>query len=482
MESSLNPYISLNPYRIIGVLSNSGIKEIHKNLSKLKAYAQLNKKVEFDYDFNELNLALLDRSAELVSKSEGRILLDENKVKYSLFWFVDINSFDAIALANVKKGNIEKAIEIWEKTIKNDKISSKNFSSYANLSSVLLYNSLNQKKQDYFDTSKESINNLRKTINFKIQLLNSEFFLEFVEAIGITSKISVSEIQTFFISTVLDILKINFSTKDLFLLSEGLDENFCTALNSNLVKEPILNLENNIKNAAIALSENEKNGISIGKQLIIDSNKNYIYLKEILGADNFQFQTIADKLANQIIQSGIVCYNVTKDDFDYLSSYKYALAIAQFDKTKSRAEDAIKHCEEEKDANLCPSCGVNSIESIKYYTLSLYKVTDRNYWSNTVKFQQLDLKIFFCKSCNIEISNNEHNESYVIWGAGLAGIIIGLIMELEWGALFIGLIGLGVGSVIGGSLFGGFKDNGINKSKLVKKYLNEGWQTQKPGK
>lgn len=349
MESSLNPYISLNPYRIIGVLSNSGIKEIHKNLSKLKAYAQLNKKVEFDYDFNELNLALLDRGTELISKAESRILLDENKVEYSLFWFVDINSYDTIALANVKKGNFEKAIEIWEKTIKNAEINSKNFSSYANLSTVLLFNSLNQKKQDLFATSNESINNLQRAINFKIQLINSEYFLEFVLALGVTSKISVSEIQTFFISTVLDILKINFSTKDLILLSEGLNENFSSALNSNLVKEPILILDNNIKNASVALSENEKNGISIGKQLIIDSNKNYIYLKEILGADNFQFQTIADKLANQIIQCGIVCYNATNDDLEYLSSYKYALAIAQFDKTKSRAEEAIKQCDRDKE-------------------------------------------------------------------------------------------------------------------------------------
>ena len=43
MKNIASPYISQNPYRIIGVLSNSGIKEIHKNLSKLKAYAQLGK-------------------------------------------------------------------------------------------------------------------------------------------------------------------------------------------------------------------------------------------------------------------------------------------------------------------------------------------------------------------------------------------------------------------------------------------------------
>lgn len=482
MESSLNPYISLNPYRIVGVLSNSGVKEIHKNLSKLKAFSQLNKKVEFDYDFNELNLSQLDRSAEIISKVESRILLDENKVKYSLFWFVDINPFDSIALANLTKGNIEKAIVIWDKTIKNTEINSANFSSYHNLGTILLLKSISNESLDCFDKSTESINNIKTAINYKIKLINSDYFKEFLLAIGVNSKISMSEIQSFFISTFIEILNINFSSKDLLQLSEGLDSNIVSALNADLVKTPLQNINNNIKNSSQGLAENESNGLVIGKQLIRDSNRDFIYLKETLGTDDYQFQSIADKLANQILQCGIVYYNATKDDLDYLSSYKYALAIAQLDKTKTRAEDAIKHCEEEKDANLCPSCQVNNVESTKYYTISLYKVTERNYWSNTVKYQQVELKVFFCKSCNIEISNNSNKENYVVWGSGLVGIIIGLIMDLEWGSLLIGFIGVVIGSMIGGSLFDGFKTIGINRSKIVKQYINEGWQFQKPGK
>ena len=62
--------------------SNSGLKIIQKNLSKLKAFSKLGKAVEFDFDFPFLNLEVVDRSSDVISKVESRILLDENKLKF----------------------------------------------------------------------------------------------------------------------------------------------------------------------------------------------------------------------------------------------------------------------------------------------------------------------------------------------------------------------------------------------------------------
>ena len=84
---------SENPYRTIGLTSNSGLRQIQKNLSKLKAYSKLGKTLNFDFDLSYLNLTAIDRSMEIVSKVENRILLDENKLKFSLFWFQDISFF-----------------------------------------------------------------------------------------------------------------------------------------------------------------------------------------------------------------------------------------------------------------------------------------------------------------------------------------------------------------------------------------------------
>jgi tetratricopeptide (TPR) repeat protein len=187
VHQRLHPYISLNPYRIIGVHSNSGVKEIHKNLSKLKAYAQLDKKVEFDYDFNFLNLVEVERNNEIISKVESRILLDENKVKYSLFWFLDASSYDSIALSNLIKSNTEKAIGIWEKAIKSNEVTSKNYSAFNNLATLLILLSLDDSKSDLFSKSKDSIHNLRQALNYKCALMSSDFFKNFCNEIGVTT-------------------------------------------------------------------------------------------------------------------------------------------------------------------------------------------------------------------------------------------------------------------------------------------------------
>lgn len=482
MKEPTNPYISSNPYRIIGVLSNSGVKEIHKNLSKLKAFAQLSKKVEFVFDFNFLNLAEIERQNEIIAKVESRILLDENKVKYSLFWFMDSSSYDSIALSNLEKGNIEKAIDIWEKASKSKEITSKNYTAFNNLATLLLLISLEESKSDIFSKSKDSIHNLRQAINYKCALILSDFFKNFCNEIGVTTAISVPDIQSFFATTILEIINKNFSNKEIVDLVDGLDESFVNILNTNLVKSPISNIKNNIKEASKELTENEKNGILIGKKLIKESNRDLMYLKETLGAENYQYEAIADKLANQILQCGVIYFNATREDQAYINSYKYALSIANNEKTILRAEEAIKHCEKEKEANVCPSCNLNNININKPSYVTLYKITERNYWSNTVKYNQVQLKIFFCQTCNIKISKNSNDKLYFSIGVGLLAALFGYLGDAGGGSIIIALIAFGVGSWLSGLFFGEFESDGINKSKIVREYRSDGWQNEKPGK
>ena len=172
-------FFSNNPFRIIGVPSNSGLKIIQKNLSKLKAFSKLGKAVDFDFDFPFLNLEVVDRSSDVISKVESRILLEENKLKYSLFWFQDVSSFDSIALANLIKGDSDKALEIWAKSMKSGEVNSKNFSAFNNASTLSLLLQLESSKTDRFKNDNVSISKLKQALDQKIKLIKSDFFETF---------------------------------------------------------------------------------------------------------------------------------------------------------------------------------------------------------------------------------------------------------------------------------------------------------------
>ena len=144
-------------------------------------------------------------------------------------------------------------------------------------------------------------------------------------------------------------------------LVNGLDAAFSESVNNSLVKQPLSKVKDEINTAAEALKSNVKEGLTIGKLLIKNTVSDLRYLKETLGENHYNYESLADKLCNQILQCGINCFNETGDDQAYLSSYKYALSIAPNEKTKTRAKDVIKHCEEEKDAKICKFCNVNEV-------------------------------------------------------------------------------------------------------------------------
>ena len=118
--------LNSNPYRFLGVISNSGIKNIQKNLSKIKAYSKIGKHLSLPYELSFFNLQDIDRSESLINEAENKILLDSNKVKHSLFWFNEANPIDKIALENLNNGNFEKSETIWRKVIKENIISESN--------------------------------------------------------------------------------------------------------------------------------------------------------------------------------------------------------------------------------------------------------------------------------------------------------------------------------------------------------------------
>jgi hypothetical protein len=176
-----------------------------------------------------------------------------------------------------------------------------------------------------------------------------------------------------------------------------------------------------INDANNSLNDDHSKGMDIGKDLIKNSISHLKLLKNILGTDDIKYQSISDKLANQIMQCGILCFNKTADDKDYMSSYKYAKSISFKDSTIERANTTIKHCEDELKANICGFC--NSNEVIKHSSMRV-KMHKMN-WDNTYSyFKNGGLEVTCCKSCSSSNSNKKIKAFFIglfIWAAISAG-------------------------------------------------------------
>ena len=435
-------YFSDNPYRVLGVLANSSIKDVKKNLSKLKAFAKIGKDMQLEYNFSCFNLRDLNRTDDLLLKSENSLNLDINRIKNSIFWFADLNPIDSVALSNLVNGDLAKTREIWAKATKSRNITEKNYSSYSNFSSFLLFTSLDDSKIDQFKKDENSLADLKLAIELKSNFLKSEFFNNYNDAIVKTRVLSSLDAQDYFTETILEILKKNFNTNELFkITTDELHEK----LISSLTKEPILNINNHIDNTQDLIDKDTQEniskdkkgspkGIKIGKKLIEDTKEDYLFLKDVFSADDFQFQIISDKLCNTILDCGIACFNSNIDNSyyqTYSDSFKYALNIAIEDKTKTRAEKAVKHCQKEASANICEFCKINDIAST--FRVKMHKMK----WDNTYTyFKDGGIELACCKKCKSEKLQSKYFSYilalliYVGVNIPAAGVIFGVDLIL----------------------------------------------------
>jgi len=127
--------IKQNPFRILGLTGNATEKELQKQIGIIKRYAEIGKSKTFAYDFEFIGD--FTRNSDEIQKASNSIEQVHKKLLYSLFWFVKNNQFDEIAFNHLNERDTDKAIEIWNKTLK-EEITSKNYSSYLNLSTLYI--------------------------------------------------------------------------------------------------------------------------------------------------------------------------------------------------------------------------------------------------------------------------------------------------------------------------------------------------------
>lgn len=106
--------ISQNPFRILGVTSNVPKKEITANVNKFKAFIRVGKHIESDFDLIKGTNQVI-RTVETIETAEKAIELPIDRLRWSLFWFINNGPIDQIALNHIKSGDTLKGIEILQR-------------------------------------------------------------------------------------------------------------------------------------------------------------------------------------------------------------------------------------------------------------------------------------------------------------------------------------------------------------------------------
>ena len=90
-----------NPYRTLGLFGNATEKELQKQISTIKRFAEIGKSKSFDYDFPFLGD--FKREEQTVASAASKIEQAKNKVHFALFWFLNTNHIDEAALNHLNE-------------------------------------------------------------------------------------------------------------------------------------------------------------------------------------------------------------------------------------------------------------------------------------------------------------------------------------------------------------------------------------------
>jgi hypothetical protein len=330
-----------NPYRILGLLVGTSAKEQERKTRRLKQYLEAEQ--EPDEDFSFPSLGSFTRNLSEVEASTSKLNLDRDRLNAALFWFYQGNPItDEPAFDLIKEGKLKEAVAIWAKLTNDKEIDSRNASAFHNLSTLML---------NYLPTSKNGIDLLGKSLELKLNFLDSEYCQKLKElATDSTYKISRDEMQIEFLNSTWFLLEKNekFSTATLLQtlakISFSAKETFLKTKIEILINE----IDSYILEAKSKGKETPGDGEIFGKELIELSNPLLSIIKDIAGPKDLQFQSISDKVAEEVLQCGIDFFKEYKDESfdpgpDTLELLEFAQELAVGKIIRQRCEENLSN-------------------------------------------------------------------------------------------------------------------------------------------
>lgn len=416
-----------NPFRILGLPSNTSEKELQKQLSIIKRYSEIGKNITSDFDFSFLGK--LERNQDKVSRAASQIEQVNNKIFHALFWFIKYNQIDEIALNHLKNNDPNKAIEIWSKLTATGVVNETNFHAFNNLSTITLGLSISN------GTLKPEL--LKMALELKLRFMTASSFQMFSSSIsGNGFNANTDQFSEKFVDELLARIAVlvqnnQIKFNDVISLFSSTTPKIKKRVIEHFTLIPIRNIESKIDKASQQLKNNPKNGYKIGEKLFLDCRDLLINLKGILGINDLQYQSLANKLADEILQCSIVHFNNHKNDKEYdpgddcYRLTKYAESVVTNGPIKHRIKESYEFIQEwidnapiRKEFNKVQK----EIERLNNYLTNL----------NASTLESAEQVLEYCKPylASILEKSGAKSEVYIGMSSLVVNVVMGITIEI----------------------------------------------------
>jgi len=298
MQTILN-----NPYRTVGLLVGATAKEQDRQIKRLKQFILADQEPEDDFSF--ATLGNINRTFDSITEAASNLSLDSDRMSAALFWFYKGNPItDEPAFDALKEGDLDQVLNIWTKLTSNGTVSQRNASAYCNFGTLYLSGILEG------TDSNEAL--VEQGISLKLKFLESDFIADFKAlTTDETYKTTKKELQLLFLNQMQNAIeKSSVISLDYFL--EILNEQSFAAKEDFLkgfVQKPIEQIERQINETRKKQKVNPVKAGEYGNDLYKTTKPLLASIISILGTCDIKVVSIADKLANEILQCSVTLFN-----------------------------------------------------------------------------------------------------------------------------------------------------------------------------
>lgn len=303
-----------NPYRQLGVYSNSPTKERLANHNRMKAFLKVGKSVSFPLDVPQY-LSSINRTEASAADAEAKLTLPKDQILYAQFWFIKTTPLDEVAFNHLFAGEIENAEEIWQKR--------ECLSALQNRIVCALI-------RNRYDSA---------IMCAEVLYGNTQYLNQFVSTIiGTGGNFDVSNLAFSFLDILCD--EIGASKLLPFITNSSWKEH----IGEKAVKPLVDSIQEAINIAQKTKGKGSNARLNAGETLRKNTRNAILQLKGFLSTKDLQYQIIADKLGLEILQCGIDYYNDSEEPdaaHKAMSLQKYAKSIVVGQMAKDRCKENV---------------------------------------------------------------------------------------------------------------------------------------------